>query len=316
MRNPSSNGHARQVWTIAAVFAALILVLPIGFTTAYLTDTKTAADTSGGTGRWCSVPTPEKQPNVYRLKDFPTHQWSGSGTSSMIIVPVVRNGEFGPGGGDGRLGVRAWACQSSSLTTSSSIKITSWRNASSNQGTMNWLNRVGGDGFASHRLSLTSDFGAQLAKLHREGSTNLLGAGLTFNDRQRYTWLMSSGRDRSSTSASPTCLTNLCTLDIDPYPTFSAGFQADTAGTREAKNSVEYLASSYWKDAGTWTGGVVTRPTEQPVNLTAYSGSPKPPFANGTGPASTDGRQVEWVVMEWWGSTAPTDDMVLEVFVR
>lgn len=315
MRMQNSAGRTRRVWMVVAVLAALILLVPIGFTTAYLTDNAAADKTTGGTGRWCSVPNPKEHPNVYRLKDFPSHQWSGSNSSYMIIVPVVRNDEFGPGGGDGRLGVRAWACQSSTLTTSSSIKVTAWRNASSSQTTMTWLNRVGGDGFASHRLSLTSNFGAQLAKLHREGSTNLGGTGLTFSDRERYTWLMSSGRNRSSVSASPACATNLCTLNIDPNPTFSTGFQPDTEGTREPTNKVEYLASSYWKDAGTWTGGLVSGPTEQTVNLNAYSG-PQPPFANGTGPASTDGRQVEWVVMEWWGSTTPTDDMVLEVFVR
>lgn len=308
MNTRSSAPGASRIWTIAAVLAALVLLFPIGFTTAYLTDKDTADPTTGGTGRWCSVPDPEKQPNVYRLNEF--HYYSST-SSSMIIVPVVRNGAFGSGsGGDGRLGVRAWSCKDNALTTNSAIKVTAWRNASSSQSSMHWRTRIGGDGVASHRLDPESGFGAGLTKLHRTGTNSGGGANLTGSDRQKYTWIMSSRRTKSSPTRSPSCSTGLCIIDIEPNPTFATGFQADAAGTREPKNSVEYLASGYWTGAGTFD-----RSSAHPVNLAPYSGT-KPPFANGTGPSSTDGRQVQWVVMEWWGPTTPSDDMVLEVFVQ
>lgn len=287
------------------MLAGLVLLFPVGFTTAYLTAETDEATTSGGTGRWCSVPDPEKQPNVYRLNEFPTIKWAGSETSRMIIVPVVNNGEFGPSEGNRRLGVRAWSCKSDTLTAAGSVKVTTWRNASSKQTTMNWSSD-GSDRFASQRLNPKSSFGEILTNLHRHGTK---GGAINGNDRQRYSWVMSSGQTKSSKTP-PTCSNSSCSIALDPNPTFATGFQADAAGTREPKNSVEYLASGYWTGAGTFD-----RSSAHPVNLAPYSGT-KPPFANGTGPSSTDGRQVQWVVMEWWGSTTPSDDMVLEVFVR
>ncbi|MFP3395529.1 hypothetical protein ACSBQT_06230 [Brevibacterium sp. H602] len=282
---------------VTAIIAALFMLIPLGATTAYLTAKDSADETTGGVGRWCSVPNPADHPNVYRLKDFPTYS---SSSSSMIIVPVVRNGEFGAGGGDGRLGVRAWACDSSSLTTGSTIKVTSWRNTSSSP-TLDWLAPVGGNGLASRRLNPDSGLGKEVTKLHRHGSTALGDAEVILNDRQRYSWIMSSNRNKNSRDASPPCSLSLCTVSIEKPPTFADGFTGDATGTREPKNSVEYLASGYWVN-----GGDFDKSAPHPVNLTQY----------GNDIASTDGRQVQWVVMEWWGSTTPTKDMVLEVFVQ
>lgn len=94
--------------------------------------------------------------------------------------------------------------------------------------------------------------------------------------------------------------------DAGPPPAFAAAFNGDTGSSRKLTNSVPYRANAYWKDAGTWTGSFLSPPTVQTVNLAPY----------GNYLSSSDGRQVEWVVMEWWGSTTPTDDMVLEVFVE
>lgn len=287
---------------ITAILAALFLLVPVGATTAYLTSKSTASQTIGGVGRWCSVPNPAEQPNVYRLKDFPTYSSSGS---SMIIVPAVRNGEFGSGGGDGRLGVRAWACSSSSLTTGSNIKVTSWRNTSASPA-LNWLQPVNGSGLPSRRLNPSSGLGQELTKLHREGTSGLVGARLGGDDRAKYAWIMSSGRTKTATNASPSYSLLVHNFNIDPHPTFSSGFKSDDSGTRTVSNSVEYLATAFWKGSGEWSGGLLSPPTAQPVNLVPYKNDI----------TSTDGRQVQWVVIEWWGATAPSDDMVLEVFVR
>lgn len=306
----STAGSSRRLWMIVAALAALALCFPIDATTAYLTSMKDAPTTTGGTGRWCAVPDPATHPNVYRLKSFKPYSSTGS---SIIIVPVVNNGEFGTKGTSQRLGVRAWACKSDSLVSNSQVKVTAWRTSASP--TLNWLPRVNGNGFASHRLDPLSGFGAEIVYLHRNGSTGLGGASLTLNDRQKYSWLMSSDRTKTAREAKPSCVTTGCVLSIGTIPTFASAFKPDSSGSRPAVNSVEYLASSYWTGSGQWDGGLVTGPSEQQVKLNGYTG-PQPPFSNGSGPTSTDGRQIEWVVMEWWGSTAPTEDMVLEVFVQ
>lgn len=310
----STTGSSRRLWMIVAALAALALCFPIDATTAYLTSMKDAPTTTGGVGRWCAVPDPKTHPNVYQLTEFGK---SGFGTR-MNIVPVIRRGnDFGPGGGDGHLGVRAWACNDSALTSSSNIKVTAWRTPAS-PGTLYWLPRVGGNSAASHRLDPENGLGDTLNTLHRSGSKvlDITEPYLSFSDRQQYAWIMSSNRTKSNRNANPPCIVPACTtLPIYNTPTFSSGFNADSGESQTPENSVTYMASAYWDDAGKWTGGLVSAPTLRDVKLQTYAG-PQPPFSNGSGPTSTDGRQVQWVVMEWWGSTTPTDDMVLEVFVQ
>lgn len=298
----SSKPSTRHAWIITAILALLVLLVPVGATTAYLTSGATAPGTTGGVGRWCSVPDPAENPNVYRLSDFAEYRWSSSASSHLIIVPAVRNGDFGAGGGDGRLGIRAWACKSSALTTSSDIRVTSWRNANGS-GSINWKSQ--GGKIAANRLDPTTGLGQTLTELHREG--NRAGKRLRGDARTQYSWLMSSGRSKTNLTISPNCLlgANTCALDIEGHPTFGSGFNGDTPGSRSLNNSVEYLASAYWRRGGEWP--TLLEPiAEQPVVLNPY----------GKDIASTNGNQVQWVVMEWWGSTLPSDDMVLEVFVR
>lgn len=296
-----SKVSGRRVWMITAIIAALLLLVPVGATTAYLTSVKDAPTTTGGTGRWCTVPDPAQHPNVYRLNAFPSVAHS-TGTSRMIIVPVVRNGAFGPGGGDGQLGVRTWSCASSGLPSDSTLKVTSWRNASG-AGSIVWKPQT--SNLASSRLDPTTGLGANLSDLHRRGSN---GSPLSGSARERYSWIISSGRSKSTPNATATCdvviLTENCRVVVEPAPTFPNAFPYDTG--RTANNSQPYLATGYWKDSGQWSGKFATLPTALDVKLA--------PYANNI--ASTDGRQVQWVVMEWWGSTEPTEDMVLEVFVR
>ena len=287
---------------ITAILAALLLLVPVSVTTAHLTNRATAGQTSGGVGRWCSVPNPAENPNVYRLSEFDRQNWGGSEVSYMIIVPVVRNGEFGAGGGDGRLGIRAWACDSSQLTSNSSLKVTAWRNGSASAD-FTWLPPKNGSGLPSRRLSPASGFGQTVSKLHRNGTS---GGTLKDDDRQLYSWLLSSGRTKSEPKKVPPYTTLTHNYDVTPAPTFAAAFNGDTSSSRTLTNSVPYRANSYWKDAGTWTGSFLSPPTVQTVNLAPY----------GNNLSSSDGRQVEWVVMEWWGSTTPSNDMVLEVFVE
>lgn len=302
MTGRRSMHSARRVWVITAILAALFLLVPVGATTAYLTAKDTADPTSGGVGRWCSVPNPAQHPNVYRLNEFDQQNWGGSEVSHMIIVPVVRNGEFGTGGGDGRLGVRTWACDASKLTSTSSLKVTAWRNGSASAD-FKWLTPKNGSGLPSQRLSPASGFGQTVSKFHRNGTS---GGTLRNDDRQLYSWLLSSGRSKSEPTKVPPYTTLTHNYDITPAPTFAAAFNGYTDSSRKLTNSVAYRSNAYWKDAGTWTGSLLSPPTVQPVNLAPY----------GNNLSSSDGRQVQWVVMEWWGSTTPSNDMVIEVFVE
>lgn len=287
---------------------SLVLLVPTSLTAAYLTAERTAEQTTGGVGRWCSVPTPEKQSNVYRLSDMPYYS---SSESSLAIVPVVNNGEYGPTGGTGRLGVRLWTCNAN-LASDSHVKVTAWRNEGDASANKVWL-PPRGESFASHRLDPTQGFGQEITELHRTGSNPGGGANIVAPDRSRYSWIVSSDRTKSNRTASDTCrTTTLCIIDVDAAPTFANGFNSDTSGSRSRSNSVEYLASGFWAGSGQFSPG-----DPKDVNLDVYpETAPRPPFSNGQGPSSTDGRQIQWVIMEWWGSTTPSDDMVVEVFVR
>lgn len=325
MKHQNSAGSTKRIWIVVAVLSALVLLFPIGFTTAYLTDKVTASKTSGGTGRWCSVPNPKQHPNVYRLKEFPRYSDAKEGTENpfsanpgFIIVPVVNtNGEFAPTDGSGAgtagsrdLSVRLWSCDATSQSTNSSIKVTGWRATGS--ATPYWLSEKSA-GFAGQRLDPTRGFGLELAKLHVRGTSRLTGGlqHLTGSDRQLYTWILSSNRTKTDLSADPDCLTHLCVINIKEVPSFQQAFKNDTGGAGAPSNSVEYSGQSYWNDSGDLSPN-----NPRNVRMTSYSGARRPPFAQGQRPTSTDGRQVQWVVMEWWGSTAPSDDMVAEVVLR
>lgn len=294
----------RRLGAVLGLLVALVLLVPTAVTVARFTSEDTAASTSGGTGQWCAVPTPETQSNVYRLQDMPQYTF-GDDTSHMIIVPVVNNGEFGPTGGNGRIGARLWACDSSQLTDDSWVKVTSLRRHGTAEELV-WTNRQS-EGFAGHRLNPEEGFGAQLSQLHRQGSGDGVVRGY---ERSEYTWLVSSGRTKEVTDAFPACSDSECQIDLTPHATFAQGFQHDTGTDRAPDNAVEYLGSGYWSGPRTFTPNEVN-----PVQLVTYTG-PQPPFQNQQGPTSTDGRQVQWVVMQWWGSTEPSDDMVIEVFLE
>lgn len=240
----------------------------------------------------CAVPSGD---NVYPLAEFPKNE---STDTHMIIVPVVNNGDFGGNGSVGQLGLKAWSCGDSQLSSDNSLKVTAWSNTST-MGEMFYNSGVGEKKFSNLRLDPENGYGKDIAKIHRNGSTDLLGADVTGNDRDRYSWLISSGRDNSNTAADPSCLTGMCNLRIDPFPSFDNAFNNN--GEDEA-TSVEYLAE--WSK----NEGMMKARSVNPTVLDSYTGSETL--------SSTDGKQVRWVVMEWTGTDAPSDDMALELFVQ
>lgn len=242
----------------------------------------------------CGVPNADDQSNVYQLNEIPENSTTDS---HIMIVPVVNNGEYGGGSGDGRLGVRAWSCGDTELSSSNSLKVTSW----SNSGTVSDLQYISGANtskFSEMRLDTEKGYGKEIADISRGGSSNLLGAEITGNDRDRYSWLISSGRDNSNTAADPSCKSSMCRLNVDPVPTFNKAFS--NSGEESAVN-VEYLASHSKQASG--------------FNPRSIHNTVLDPYNDTTTPSSLNAGQIRWVVVEWWGDDTPSDDMALELFV-
>lgn len=291
----------RPLGPVLVLLVTLALLVPTAGTLAYFTSQDSAEPTNAGAGRWCSVPTPEEHSNVYRLSDMPHYDDFGS---QMIIVPVVNNVEFEPiedSTGSGRLGARLWACNTDALTSSSNIKITAWRNRTSEN--LVWLPPAG-DGVAGQRLDPTEGFGGQeVSRLHRDGSRGVSGARLGGEARGIYTWLVSSGRNQLDRAGVAPCtggVTACPYVGITPNATFADAFSSDGQDLREASNSVSYPGRNFYDFRP------VSGPRVRDTTLSSYQGDL----------ASQDRQQVQWVVMEWWGATQPTEDMAVEIFVE
>lgn len=310
---------------LTALLVCVLLALPSATTGAFLTATAPAPAATVGTGRWCAVPNHQLKPNVYRLSDFQTADYSGHRSTHMLAVPVVNNGDYAPTAavpgatpGSGTVGVRLWACNSASLGTTSapSLKITSWRKSTAtvdNQ-PVTWkspatspLSSQFASKLPAQRVDLSVGWGLRLQQLHRLGG-GLITDNLSGEPRSQYGWILAHGRTKTNTTAVPSCPTNGCSFSMADAPTWPNAFQADTTATRDYTNSVTYLGQKFWTGTGAWpTSGA---PAASSLQLSSYS-----PTLTQVG-TTTNGQQVQWVTMEWW-TTAPAayDDVLVEVFV-
>ena len=290
---------------ITAILAALFLLVPVGATTAYLTSKSTASQTIGGVGRWCSVPNPAEQPNVYRLKDFPTYFIKRFVDDHRPCCPH----EFGSGGGkDGRLGVRAWACSSSSLTTGSNIKVTSWRNTSASPA-LNWLQPVNGSGLPSRRLNPSSGLGQELTKLHREGTSGLVGARLGGDDRARnmpgscrrgVLRLRRTPRRRIPSSFTTSYLILIRRSQVGSNPTIQ---ELERSATRWSTSR-----RHFGKDPGNGLVGSSHRPLpSRSISFPTKMTSPAPTGARSSGSSSNGGARPHRVMT--WSLRCSCDDL-------
>lgn len=239
-------------------------------------------------------------PNVYKLSEFKRND---STDSNVKIVPVVNNGEFGTTDGSGRLGVRAVSRGGVEIPDIGIVKVTAWRNAESSTDIQY---ETESEYFAKKSLSSTSGFGAQILQLHRSGTVGGSNPTLIGDDRSKYSWLISSNRSIDNVNASASTVLLTKNVAINPCPTFAKAFISSEEDGE--LNKVTYLASSYWKDEGIYSGIGMNAPEVQNVNLAPFGG----------GEFSSDGRQVQWVVMEYANANndTPLEDLYFEIFVR
>ncbi|SEB92169.1 hypothetical protein SAMN04489806_2131 [Paramicrobacterium humi] len=293
----------------------------------------------------------------------------------MLVLPVANDGSFAPvtplsstvGATQNQLGVRLWSC--ANLTASAgNLKVTAWRGDYASNA-FSWTTAPTLGSFASARLAATStkaldaattaatDPGSELRDLHR--SQDLLGGVVDGTDpvTGRYSWLLSTGRSKTATTADPACAAAACSLTPGAGITgFANVFSSDMSAAASggvSGNSVTYLAKKYyeygtrtvkvcqersgiWPFFGDWTdtdacgtNGLFKQYRQVDREFTG-SAVPVPasgkPAAQATtlspaAGASVDGllrdktgTKLQWVVLEWWGSQAPTD-LEIEVFV-
>lgn len=321
---------------LAVLLACLVLGLPTAVTGAYWTTRHDAPATTAGTGRWCSVPNHQLQPNVYPLTTFPTIPLPEGGTVRMLAVPVVNNASYGPAKITSTVKVRLWACNAQALTTAPTMKVTAWRKASAattdplvwNAAATSPLSTSYSATLPAQRLNLTTGWGKKLQDFHRLGSNN--GTSVTDPLRTQYSWIIGHGRTKTTPTTDASCtyssLLGSCEINTNGYPKWADAFRADTGTAGDYTNSVTYTARKFWTGSGTWP---TTTPQPTDLQLDAYTPALSLPYNTGTttvtnnqlSPTTTNGtptgRQVEWVVMEWWGTTpASYGDLAAEVLLE
>jgi hypothetical protein len=315
-----------------AVGLALVLIsLPARGTGATWTTTTTASTAAAGTGQWCAAPDPsEVGAHFIRLSSIAT----SVGTNQfMAIIPVANNAAWGGGTGSKTLGVRLWGCQTAPV---GSLRVTAWSNPATAVAD-NWLSGSTTTVAPTSRLDPGSGLGAQLKGLALGASvtaTNtLLGLGGMSGDLRRYSWLISGGRTSAAPTtdppqctystlvpASPTCsvtITNSSGADssfaslfnILPWTGSTITATSYTARTWATESPTGWGATNAWLNntsTGLFQAGTVAAAT----TLTGTSAT------DATLLASTDGNQMQWVVVDWTATSTPQSDLVLEVFLQ
>ncbi len=318
---------------IAVGFALLLIALPTEGTGATWTTTTTASTAAAGTGQWCAAPDPsEVGARFIRLSTVTT----SAGTNEfMAIIPVANNAAWGGGTGSKILGVRLWGCQTAPV---GSLRVTAWSNPATALG-MTWL--AGGTVAPDSRLNPASAAGTDLktrAQLATVTGSPAPVLGNPSGDVRRYSWIIAGGRTNASSAAEatdpPQCtyFTNLlggaaCPVDITNSSgvdsTFANLFNV-TPWTGSTISSITYTAHTWatqsatgWGTTNGWlnvTCGVLGL-LECGTNVTST-------FLTGTSAsdtsllASNNGNLLQWLVVQWTGTTTPPTDLVLEVFLQ
>lgn len=316
---------------LAAGLALLLLSLPTEGTDALWTTTTTASTAAAGTGQWCAAPDPsEVGARFIRLSSITTNV----GTNQyMAIIPVANNAAWGGDGSTSRtLAVRLWGCQTAPV---GSLRVTAW----SNPNTALAVTMLTGSTVApASRLNPASGLGAKLKTLAQSASISATTAavtGTTSGDLRAYSWLISGGR----TSAAPTTDPAACTYTLSVLVgetcgpvalTNSSGSDATfaqlfnvTPWSTSTITSTTYSARTWalqsasgWDTSGAWlnvTCGLIVvgcSTNAAPTTLTPTS------VADLTLAPSANGNLLQWVVVQWTGTTAPPSDLVLEVFLQ
>jgi hypothetical protein len=319
----------RMLAVPAAITAACLLAfaaLPSAGTGAYWTSASAGTASAAGTAQWCSTPDPAASGARYvRLSSITTNV----GTNEhMAIIPVANNAAWGGGTGTKSLGVRLWGCQTAPV---GSLRVTAWSNPSPAVA-INWL--TGSTVAPASRLNPASGLGAQLSGLALAASTSgiyLLGGST--GDVRRYSWLIANGRTSATPAADPDQCVYLLTAVSACTPTLTNSSSADstfaqvfnvapfasstlapttyTAHTWATQSAAGWGATNSWLNVTCGVLGLLICGTN--VTTTTLTGTAA---TDATLLASTNGNLMQWVVVQWTGTTPPPSDLVLEVFVE
>jgi hypothetical protein len=314
---------------LAAGFALLLIALPTQGTGATWTTTTTASTAAAGTGQWCAAPDPSEV--GARFIQLSTVTTIVGTNQRMAIIPVANNTAWGGGTGSKTLGVHLWGCQTAPVGT---LRVTAWSNPATAVAD-NWL--TGSTVAPASRLDPANGLGAQLKGL-AQGATitatnTLLGLGGTSGDLRRYSWLISGGRTSAAPTtdppqcnystvipASPTCsvtITNSSGADtsfanlfnVTPWTGSTIASTTYTARTWATESTTGWGATNAWLNV-TGTGLLQNGTVAAATTLTGTSAT------DATLLGTTDGNQMQWLVVDWTGTTTPPTDLVLEVFLQ
>ncbi len=315
--NPGRNRVRLVCAAVVTVVAAALI--PSGVTGAFWVSSAAGNAVTPGAGDWCATSDPATNPRILRLADLPTITGVDGVTIHIAAVPVANNAAWGAGSGNRNLAVKLSSC--ATTLSSFDLRITAWSNPTSGGGALTWAAGTGAVAPAS-RLDLTQGYGIQLQRLARWGATNGgNGTTVTTEAARRFSWLVSDPRSRTNVAANPACSDRRnCTPAAGPIDGNTASI-ANTwvaAGNPTATFPPSYIypARTYAENNNSATGGdwaaanglAGTGRAAGTVTTTTLV-----PTTDAIAPTSVDGNQVQWVVLEWWGTTPPTADLVAEI---
>jgi hypothetical protein len=315
---------------IAAGLAALLLAAPVQGTGATWTATTTASGANTGTGQWCAAPEPsEVGARFIRLNTVTTNVGTNQ---QMAIIPVANNAAWGGGTGSKTLGVRLWGCQTAPV---GSLRVTAWSNPATPLATT-WL--AGGAVAPASRLNPTSAAGVDLksrAQLATTTASLTLLTSVPSGDLRRYSWLIAGGRTSSAPTTDPTACTYLTTalgavtcnaqitnssnsdstfanlFNVAPWSGTTITPTTYTANTWAVQSATGWGTSTGWLNVSCGVLGLIICGTNaSPTTLTGTS------LSDANLLASNNGNVLQWLVIQWTGTTPPPSDLVLEVFLQ
>lgn len=314
---------------IAAGFALLLISLPAEGSGALWTTTTTASTAAAGTGQWCAAPDPNEVGARYiQLSSITTNVGTNE---QMAIIPVANNAAWGGGTGTKTLGVRLWGCQTAPV---GSLRVTAWSNPSTAVAD-DWI--TGSSVAPASRLDPAAGLGAQLKTLAQGASvtgTLPLIAGNPAGDLRRYSWLIAGGRTSAAPTTDPTQCTYFtsltsasCSVQITNSSNTDSSFASvfnilPWAGstitpTTYAAHTWATQSATGWGTTGGWLnvtcGALGLLECGTNVTTTTLTGTSA---SDATLLASTNGNLMQWVVVQWTGTTPPPSDLVLEVFLQ
>jgi hypothetical protein len=320
-----SRRHRHLPTMLTVLFAAVLIVIPVGATGAYWTTTVTGAAGTAGTGAWCATPdTAGTNSRFIRLSSITTDVSGALGpfNRKMAIIPVANNAAWGGNGTTARtLSVRLYNCQEAP-DPALGLRVMSWSNPTGSAS----LNRTwitGGTVAPASRLNPNvAGLGVQLrdkAQAADARQDSLLGLGSS--DLRRFSWIIANHRTRTAPALNPPTCGNTLGISSCSVPLTAVGGGenlvkdlVDVTPWDTPGEFVTYVADTFANQAPTgWNSsdlncvftGLTCNSVATATRLNATAATDTTLYG------STDGNQLQWLIIQYTG-TAPAD-LVLEV---